>query len=134
MASSAIISIHPATERWLRWHRMHVPATPAQLRALLDDPLSKRLVMALWTAELGALLDVEELNEICTVLAPQQPSANRHGVELLELLSDESIPWDVKNLEQRVPNLARRRRRPPNIWRLPPPSMCSTGWPLCHPS
>ena len=73
---------------------MHVPATPAQLRALLDNPLSKRLVLEIWTEQLGALLDVEQLNDVCSVLHPN-PGAARHESELLELLSDESIPWDV---------------------------------------
>ena len=75
-------------------HLMHVPATPAQLRALLDNPLSKRLVLEIWTEQLGALLDVEQLNDVCSVLHPN-PGAARHESELLELLSDESIPWDV---------------------------------------
>ena len=73
---------------------MHVPATPAQLRALLDNPLSKRLVLEIWTEQLGALLDVEQLNDVCSVLHPNLGAA-RHESELLELLSDESIPWDV---------------------------------------
>ena len=38
------------------WGRGNVPATPAQLRALFDDPLCKRLIYQLWTAQALAKL------------------------------------------------------------------------------
>ena len=33
------------------WGRGNVPATPGQLRALLEDPLKKKLIYQLWTAQ-----------------------------------------------------------------------------------
>ena len=45
------------------WGRGNVPATPGQLRALFDDPLCKKLIYQLWTAQALAKLDPQGMPE-----------------------------------------------------------------------
>jgi hypothetical protein len=76
------------------WGRGNVPATPGQLRALFDDPLCKKLIYQLWTAQALAKLDPQGM--------PEDPLSDLTARQLgmIDAVAEalDRIPYDVDEL------------------------------------
>ena len=82
------------------WGRGNVPATPGQLRALLEDPLKKKLIYQLWTAQALSKLgedDPEDASPLSDLTARQLVMID----EAAEAIDRECIPYDVDELATR---------------------------------
>ena len=85
------------------WGRGNVPATPGQLRALLEDPLKKKLIYQLWTAQALSKLgedDPEDASPLSDLTARQLVMID----EAAEAIDRECIPYDVDELATRPPS------------------------------
>ena len=74
-----------------------MPATPGQLRALLEDPLKKKLIYQLWTAQALSKLgedDPEDASPLSDLTARQLVMID----EAAEAIDRECIPYDVDEL------------------------------------
>ena len=85
------------------WGRGNVPATPGQLRSLLDDPLCKKLIYQLWTAQALSKLgedDPEDASPLSDLTARQLGMID----DAAEAIDRECIPYDVDELATRPPS------------------------------
>ena len=85
------------------WGRGNVPATPNQLRSLLDDPLCKKLIYELWTAQALSKLgedDPEDASPLSDLTARQLGMID----DAAEAIDRECIPYDIDELATRPPS------------------------------
>jgi hypothetical protein len=82
------------------WGRGNVPATPGQLRALFDDPLCKKLIYQLWTAQALAKLGGDAQGDPEDPLSLSDLTDRQMGMinEAAEAIDRECIPYDVDKL------------------------------------
>ena len=94
------------------WGRGNVPATPGQLRALFDDPLCKKLIYQLWTAQALAKLGGDAQGDPEDPLSLSDLTDRQMGMidEAAEAIDRECIPYDVDKLVPTDPPCPQLRR------------------------